>query len=238
MTIRRRVELKALIDLFWQRYSELKGAVDRNDAQKITILDRELDPLLESITSRKTKSSSEVLEQFRFAIDLLNEEAEDTGCVQRNSELLRKLVDRYIGAGLPYDGATPDGEAASWSPYVILDEDRLDDLDERVFVVSPGYRVNYTNAVNALCYEVKTNDIVGRHIAEFIGIHHFQQALREKLDACFKGEAAKYTYAEDHDGRTVVRSYEMSPCYSPSYKLVGAIIIVKELADRRNRAVA
>jgi hypothetical protein len=230
--------LKALIDLFWQRYSELKGAVDRNDAQKITVLDRELDPLLESITSWKTKSSAEVLEQFRFAIDLLNEEAEDTGCVQRNSELLRKLVDRYIGAGLPYDGIAPDGESASWSPYVILDEDRLDDLDERVFVVSPGYRINYTNAINAQCYEAKTNDLVGRHIAEFIGIHHFQQALREKLDACFKGQPAKYTYAEDIDGRTVVRSYEMSPCYSPSYKLVGAIIIVKELADRRNRAVA
>ncbi|XUY28204.1 hypothetical protein RMR21_007670 [Agrobacterium sp. rho-8.1] len=230
--------MKALIDLFWQRYTELKGAIERNEAQKVLFLDRELDSLLENITSKKTKNSTQVLEQFRFAIDLLNAEAEDTGCVQRNSELLRRLVDRYIGAGLPYDGVTPDGESASWSPYVILDEDRLDDLNERVFVVSPGYRINYTNAVNALCYDVKTDDMVGKHIAEFIGIRHFQQALREKLDACFKGEAAKYTYAEDIEGSTVVRSYEMSPCYSPSYKLVGAIIVVKELADRRTRAVA
>lgn len=232
------VELKTLIESFWQRYAELKSAVDRNDALKIATLDRELDNLLESITSRKNASSAEILEQFRFAIDLLNEEAEDTGCVQRNSEVLRKLVDRYIGAGLAREGSNTDEHGAQWSPYAILDEDRLDDLDERVVVVSPGYRINYTNAANAASLNANVSEIIGKHIAELVGIHHFQQAFRQKLDACFKGEAGKYTYAEDMDGHTVVKSFDMSPCYSPSYKLVGAIVVVKELQDRRSRAVA
>ncbi|NTJ42545.1 hypothetical protein G6L28_08025 [Agrobacterium larrymoorei] len=226
--------MKTLIGLFWQRYAELKRAVDRNEADKIAILDRELDNLLENITVKKNASAAEILEQFRFAIDLLNEEAEDIGCVQRNSDMLRKLVDRYIGAGLSYNG---DGEGGV-SPYVVLDEDRLDDSDDRVVVVAPGYRINYTNSANASSLGTNANEIVGKHIAEFVGIHHFQHAFRQKLDACFKGEAGKYTYAEDVDGQTIVKSFDMSPCYSPSYKLVGAIIVVKELADRRSRAVA
>lgn len=229
--------MKSLIDLFWHRYSELKGAVDRNDSQKILILDRELDPLLENITSRKTKNSEEILEQFRFAIDLLNEEAEDTGCVQRNSELLRRLVDRYIGANRLENNEGKGGEGG-WIPYAILDEDRLDDMNDRVVVVSPGYRISYTNTANAACLETETQDIVGRHIAEFVGVYHFQQALRDKLDNCFKGEPAKYTYAEEVGGRMIVKSFDLSPCYSPSYKLVGAMIVVNELEDRRHRAVA
>jgi len=230
--------LKTLIDSFWRLYGELKTAVDGNQPQRIAELDRELDALLDQITGRKNASPAEILEQFRFAIDLLNEEAEDIGCVQRNSEVLRRLVDRYIGAALPSDGSGLDANGAPWSPYAILDEDRLDDLDDRVVVVSPGYRINYTNAANAAFFHTNSNEIIGKHIAEFVGIHHFQQALRGKLDACFMGEAGKYTYAEDSDTGTVVKSFEMSPCYSPSYKLVGAVIVVKELADRRSRAVA
>jgi len=230
--------LKRKIELFWQNYAELKSAVIRNEAPKVAALDKELETLLDSIIGRKNASSSEILEQFRFAIDLLNEEAEDIGCVQRNADVLRKLVDRYIGAGLPRDGSTPDGEDAPWSPYIILDEDRLEDLDDRVVVVSPGYRINYTNSANAASLHSDRSEIIGKHIAEFVGIHHFQQAFREKLDACFKGEAEKYTYAEDALGHTVVKSFEMSPCYSPSYKLVGAIVVVKELEDRRTRVVA
>ncbi|MGV1914117.1 hypothetical protein [uncultured Agrobacterium sp.] len=230
--------MKRLIESFWQRYKELKSAVIRNDAPKVAALDKELEKLLDSIIGRKNASSSEILEQFRFAIDLLNEEAEDIGCVQRNSEVLRRLVDRYIGAGLPRDGGTGTEEDAPWSPYVILDEDRLDDLDDRVVVVSPGYRINYTNSANAASLQSDRSDIIGKHIAELVGIHRFQQIFRHKLDACFKGEAEKYTYAEDELGHTVVKSFEMSPCYSPSYKLVGAIVVVKELEDRRSRDVA
>lgn len=164
--------MKTLIELFWQRYAELKSAVDRNDVPKIATLDRELENLLDSITGRKNASSAEILEQFRFAIDLLNEEAEDIGCVQRNSGVLRKLVDRYIGAGLPRDGSNLDEHGAEWSPYAILDEDRLDDLDERVVVVSPGYRINYTNAANAASLHANVSEIIGKHIAELVGIHH------------------------------------------------------------------
>lgn len=230
--------MKRLIESFWQRYKELKSAVIRNDAPTVAALDKELEKLLDSIIGRKNASSSEILEQFRFTIDLLNEEAEDIGCVQRNSEVLRRLVDRYIGAGLPREGNAGNGEDAPWSPYVILDEDRLEDLDDRVVVVSPGYRINYTNSANAASLQSDRSDIIGKHIAELVGIHRFQQTFRHKLDACFKGEAEKYTYAEDERGHTVVKSFEMSPCYSPSYKLVGAIVVVKELEDRRSRDVA
>lgn len=231
-------KLNGLIDLFWERYAQLKVAIDRNEADKITVLDRDLDPLLENITRRQTGNAEEIRAQFRFAIDLLNEEADDYGCVQRNTELLRVLVDRYVGMQLlNTDESTLAPELSVLAKHTILDEQKLDALPTRVIVVSTGYRISYTNQITSIGHSTMSTDVIGCHIAEFVGLHRFQQDLKEKLDRCFKGEASKYTYADDTSGRTTVFSFDMTPCYSPSYKLVGAMIMVDEVADRRRRAV-
>lgn len=134
-----RVGLKDLIELFWLRYTELQSAVGKNEADKIAVLERELEQLLERVVGRKTESSEDIREQFRFAIDLLNHEAEDLGCVQRNSELLRTLVDRYVGMPLKAKViGDEDADSLEWHHrHLILDEDMLNDLDEPVVIVSP-----------------------------------------------------------------------------------------------------
>lgn len=231
--------MKSLIDLFWARYLELKRAVDRNDVARIAVLDCELDPLLEKITSKETNDADDIRAQFQFAIDLLNEEADDWGCVKRNSELLRLLVDRYVGLEILRTDARRSsimGHADDAVVHNIIDEAKLDSLSDRVVVVSTGYRISYTNEANASRYDSTVADVVGCHIAEFVGLHRFQHGLREKLDSCFKGETVKYTYADDVDGRTIVMSFDMTPCYTSASKLIGAMIMVVETADRRRRS--
>ncbi len=226
--------MKDLIELFWLRYTELQSAVGKNDTDKIAVLERELEQLLERLVGRQTGSSEDIREQFRFAIDLLNHEAEDLGCVQRNSELLRTLVDRYVGMPLKAKViGDEDEDTLEWHHrHLVLDEDMLNDLDEPVVIVSPEYRVSFTNAIDAFQRNAP-DELLGCHMAELVGVHRFQNDLREKLDNCFKGDTSKYTYAENQDGNTVVKSLEMSPCYSSTYKLVGAMVVVREIADRR-----
>jgi len=233
--------LKDLIELFWLRYTELQSAVGKNEADKIAVLERELEQLLDKIAGSKTENAEEIREQFRFAIDLLNHEAEDLGCVQRNSEILRTLVDRYVGLSRKSKAVgDEDADIGSFEwqhRHLVFDEDMLSDLGEPVVVVSPGYRVSYANGLDTFQRNAPEG-LVGCHIAELVGVHRFQNDLREKLDNCFKGDASKYTYAEDSNGHTVVKSLEMSPCYSSAYKLVGAMVVIREIADRRRRAMA
>jgi hypothetical protein len=60
--------LKDLIELFWLRYTELQSAVGKNEADKIAVLERELELLLDRVIGRKTGSSEDIREKLRFAI--------------------------------------------------------------------------------------------------------------------------------------------------------------------------
>lgn len=229
--------MKVLIDLFWSKYAELRKAVEQNDVARVAVLDRDLDPLLEAIISRSTDDINGINAQFQFAMDLLNEEADDCGCVQRNVGLLRTLVDRYVAAGnqiSPLAGSAQDAVETG----NILDEGLLDSISDCVSVITPSYRISYSNEANARRQGIAVNDVVGRHIAEFVGLHRFQQGFKEKLDLCFQGQTLNYTYAEDVDGRTIVLSCNMSPCYSSRNRLAGAMVVVQEREDRRKRTTA
>ncbi|WP_217540092.1 hypothetical protein, partial [Stenotrophomonas sp. GbtcB23] len=69
--------MQALIDLFWSKYADLRQAVEHNDTQAVTTPDRELDPILLAVFSSQGKDLASIQAQFRFALDLLNEEADD-----------------------------------------------------------------------------------------------------------------------------------------------------------------
>src|SRR5690606_30766241 len=115
----------------------------------------------------------------------------------------------------------------------ILDPDVFDRIPERVVVVSPNYRIFYSNQTNAARSGLARESLVGRHFADLIGIHHFQRDMRLPLDRCLAGESASVTYAQQRDEQTVVISCRMSPCYSNPDSLAGALVIMQEMADRR-----
>jgi hypothetical protein len=223
--------LKVLIDLFWSKYSDLKAAVRNNDAKRIASLDREIDPLLEAITQRQTADAAEIQLQFKFAIDLLNEEAEDRGCVVRNSHFLEVLVRRYIPLDARQDSAVSDVEAIPEEPF-------LDLLSDRVLVIAPGYRVLFSNAANAASKGLAKADAVGRHVGDFVGMPIFHGGFRDSLDRCLTGEAETYTYADTSSGRTKVICCRMTPSYSPSGDLIGALTVIHETSDRRRQRAA
>ena len=232
--------VEALIDLFWFKYGKLQAAVDRDDPSAVSALDGEIDPLLQAIFKHQVADAAGIQAQFRFALDLLKEEADDKGCVHRNSHLLQTLVERYLAPQIDVAAsAAAGGEPAlrvrlpGDGAASLLDPLLFDQIPEGIFVVAPGYRIFYPNETNARRMGLPKERVVGRHFADIAGIHHFQRDLREPLDRCLAGESLSLTYAEQRDGETVVVCCRMSPCFSDASTQVGALVVLQEMADRR-----
>jgi PAS domain-containing protein len=238
--------VKALVDLFWAKYGDLRQAVEREDDDAVERLDRELDPLIKAILSGQgLQDQATIRIQFRFALDLLNEEADDRGCVRRNAHLLQMLVERYLvtdqSLSSPSESAVDDTPGPPDVAQAIvdgsLDDSLLNKLPERVVVVAPGYRIFYSNETNARRMEMPREELIGRHFAEFVGLHHFRHDLQPSLDRCFEGDSLTLTYADKVEGQTVVVHCRMSPI-TRSSTLIGALVVMQETSDRRRRPAA
>lgn len=238
-------QLKALIDLFWFKYSQLQYAVKSGDELLISILDREIEPVLTAIYQEEASCVADARLQFQFVLDLLQREADDIASVLRQQGVLQSLADRYFVAG---NGNILNGKwQQSTAPVTMqrgrvdegfLNEAILDCMPDRIAVITPDYRYLYTNPVNAARLEERPMDLVGRHIVEFVGIQRFEQRVKPNLDKCFAGETVDYTFAKDVDNRTVVVRCRMTPCMSSTGKVIGAILILQEIADRRRSIAA
>lgn len=236
-------ELNALIELFWFKYSQLQYAVRTADEHLIGLLDRELDPILKAVYDEKAVSVEDARLQFQFLIDILRVEADDISCVLRHSQLLQSLINRYFAATGAVNSAelrlerTPSAPNKGRADEGLLNEAILDSFPDRVAVITPDYRYLYTNPLNANHLESRPMDLIGRHIVEFIGIQRFELRVKNYLDRCFSGEVVDYTFAKTVDQRTVVVRCRLTPCMSSNGKLIGAILVIQEHADRR-RAIA
>ncbi len=237
--------MDALIDLFWSKYSELHRAIGRQDIATITQLDAELDPLLQAIFSTQVNDTASMLSQFRFALGLLNEEADDRGCVRRNAYLMQTLVERYFAAEANGQGARlPEVQEHSGSAIEdatvdgFLDDAVLNRLSQRVMVVTPSYRILYSNDTNASRFGISREQLIGKHIAEFVGIHYFRNEFQGAFNRCFEGQTLPLTYAVDLDGQTVVVRCRMSPFILDPSQPACALVVMEEEADRRRRPAA
>lgn len=234
--------MEVLIELFWSKYAELKNAVAANDGARVEVLDREVSSLLGTIFQTKAKSLADINRQFRLAIDLLNEEADDLSCVHYNSRLIQGLVERYVVmgegdnsgvGGVPQDENFPEDVRDG-----VFNTSLLDNISERVAVIGPNYRLTYTNAANASRHNTQPGKLVGTHFAEIVGFSRFQNGFKEHIDRCLAGETVAYTYAEEIDGRTVVLRCRMSPFYNGTLSPTGVMLVMRETADRRRRSSA
>ncbi len=236
--------LDALIDLFWAKHADLRQAVEQNDVATVAALDRDLDPLMLVIFTNKVDDPKGIEAQFRFAFDLLNEQAEDRGCVRRNAHLLKTLVERHLVPGAtarnsPTLAEKLDGSlVAAGRAGGFLDEALLDRISDRILVVAPGYRIFYSNETNARRLNTSRDALVGRHIAEIVGLYRFRNDLKLSLDRCFGGERVSLTSADQAGGETVVYRCGMSPCLFGSLDPTGALLVIQEAADRRQRPAA
>jgi PAS domain-containing protein len=237
-------ELKALVDSFWFKYSQLQHAVKTGNDRLISMLDREIEPALAVVLDREAGDASELRSQFQFVVDLLREESGDRACVLRQAHHLKLLMDRYFGTE---EGAVSFGAALSEpvrsvsAPRMmedgLLNEAILDCLPDRVAVIATDYRYIYSNPLNAKRFSERPIDLVGRHIVEFIGMQRFESRVKRHLDSCFSGEVVEYDYLSPRRGSAVTRC-RMTPCMSAAGNVLGAILLLQERIDTRGPIAA
>ncbi|HTO33435.1 MAG TPA: PAS domain-containing protein [Pararhizobium sp.] len=234
-----------MIDLFWFKYSQLQYAVKSGDDLLISILDRDIEPVLSAIYHDEASCVADARLQFQFVLDLLRKEADDVSSVLRQQGVLQSLSDRYFaGENGNILGEKWQQPAAPMTVHRgrvdegFLNEAILDCMPDRIAVITPDYRYLYTNPVNAARLDERPMDLVGRHIVEFVGIQRFEQRVKPNLDKCFAGETVEYTFSKDVDNRILVVRCRMTPCMSSTGKIIGAILILQEIADRRRSIAA
>ena len=218
--------MKALVELFWFRYSQLQHAVKIGNERLVFMLDREIEPALAAVLQKEAGDACELRTQFQFVVDLLREEADDKACVLRQAHHFKLLLDRYFGT---------EGAAAPFRPRVVedglLNEAILDSLPDRVAVITTDYRYLYSNPLNAGRLSEKPIDLVGRHIVEFIGVQRFESRVKHNLDHCFAGAVVEYDYVSPRRGGAITHC-RMTPCLSAAGNVLGAILVLQETAEQ------
>jgi PAS domain-containing protein len=236
--------LKALVELFWFKYSQLQYAVKSGNEKLVSMLDREIEPALETVLQKEASNASELRSQFQLIVDLLRDESEDRVCVLRQAHNLKLLLDRYFGtdeAAGPFGLTPPESTRPLAAARVVedglLNEAILDSLPDRVAVITTDYRYLYSNPLNAGRFSLKPIDLVGRHIVEFIGFHRFESSMKRNLDRCFAGEVVEYDYISSRRGNGATRC-RMTPCLSASGSVLGAILVLQEELSSRSPVAA
>lgn len=236
--------MKALVELFWFKYSQLQHAVKSGDERLVSMLDREIEPALMAVLQREAADASELRYQFQLVVDLLREDADDKACVLRQAHNLKCLLDRYFGTEetvrpLRFEMAQPVRPVASSrvAEDGLLNEAILDSLPDRVAVITTDYRYLYSNPLNAVSFREKPIDLVGRHIVEFIGPQRFEGRVKRHLDRCFAGEVLAYEYVSPRRGNAVTHC-RMTPCLSVAGNVLGAILVLQERQEKRDCVAA
>ncbi len=71
-------------------------------------------------------------------------------------------------------------------------EKAVEGLEEMIVVVGRDYRYLIANRAFLSYRGMKSEDVIGRPIAEILGPAVFGSTVKEKLDACFRGEVVQY----------------------------------------------
>lgn len=218
------------------RCAQIEEAIRQGDDERVAALDRDIQPLVEAILACRASSLVEVYMQLQFVSYLIAQDADDGAFVTQYAAVLSYLLDRYFGAHAP-DWRVPmpaDMKLRQPSAYVpdtdngqFLNAAILETLPDRVAVLTKDYRYLYSNPANCAYLGKKPMQLIGRHIADFIGEERFAGYVKEKLDACFDGTPIDYI-DERKEPRVRCR---MNPLRDASAKVIGALITLEKIGS-------
>ncbi|MEN8140849.1 MAG: sensor domain-containing diguanylate cyclase [Thermodesulfobacteriota bacterium] len=110
----------------------------------------------------------------------------------------------------------------------------VNSTSEHLSLVDTDYRYVVVNKAYLQAHNIKLDEIIGKSVPEIIGEEAFEGFVKEKLDACFKGE--RINFEMWFDFAEIGRRF-MGVSYSPSYdgdqNLLGAIVNFHDLTERK-----
>ncbi|MCJ7993000.1 PAS domain-containing protein [Rhizobium cremeum] len=226
----RQDDLLPLFEAVSMKSVQLQQAIRVGDDHLVRLLDRELDPLISAVVNYRAADMREIQLQLRFVGNLIREDADDRSCVLRHAATLSVLLDRYFGSEAMAGGDVP---AVAPRPLEadgddLLNESILNNLPDRVAVVTLDYRYLYANPAHANFLGRTPLELVGRRIFDFLDDADGAGAIERNLDRCFAGEQVDHTYLRRDEGRRGLLRYRLTPLRTPRDEVVGAVMMLTD----------
>jgi PAS domain S-box-containing protein len=102
---------------------------------------------------------------------------------------------------------------------------------DRVFIIGRDYRFRRVNPVFERYWNMPAETVVGKHIADLLGVEGFEQG-KPHLDRCFAGEEVSHAewFSRARGRQYLALSY--SPLRPDSDRVDAALVIVRDLTDQ------
>lgn len=224
--------LLPMFEAVTMKSQQLEQAIRSGNDELVRLIDREIDPLISAVVEYRARNPSEIQQQLRFVSSLIREYADDRACVVRTSAILNVLIERYFGGeqsaslegiacGLPMTRQAGDDS--------LLNESILDNIPVRVAVITRDYRFLLGNAAEAEFYGIRGFELIGRHVAEFIGHDVFENKARLLLDRCFDGDVFDFHYQCDRSKGNKRIYCRMKPLRGQRGNIVGAVVVNEDV---------
>ncbi|MGX5668227.1 PAS domain-containing protein [Rhizobium daejeonense] len=209
---------------------QLQQAIRVGDDRLVRLLDRELDPLISAVVNYRAADMQEVQLQLRFVGNLIREDADDRSCVLRHAATLSILLDRYFGseAKLCSDIPADAPRVSGLGEDDLLNESILNNLPDRVAVVTLDYRYLYANPAHANFVGSTPLDLVGRRIFDFLGDIEASVAIERNLDRCFAGERVDSSYFHRVESRCSLMRCRLTPLRTSRGDVIGAVMTLMD----------
>ncbi|MDH4441988.1 MAG: PAS domain-containing protein [Rhizobium sp.] len=221
--------LRVLSEAVTLKNRELQQAIRSGHDDLVRALDREIDPLLTELISYRAVDTDDIYLQMRLITGLLREDADDRSCVLRHASMLSLLVERYFGPRRSQ--AAPLVQLPVRIEYVddaddeMLNETILNNLPERIAVVTRDYRYLFANPSMAAMLGAPQMDLIGQSVFDVCLDPEMGDAMREALDCAFSGRVGEIStvFRSALEGRIMLRA-RYSPLRASQGQISGAVL--------------
>lgn len=211
----------------------LQQAIRSGNDELVRAIDREIEPLLTDLVSYRATDTDDIYLQMRLVTSLIREDADDRACVLRHASMLSLLVERYFGPrrgqAAPPMHVPISAETSGSEDDEMLNETILNNLPERIAVVTRDYRYLFANPPMASMLGAPQMDLIGRSVLDICLDPDMRQDLREALDAAFAGRTGSISavFRSMADGAVMLRA-RYSPLRASQGVINGAVLTFGE----------
>ncbi|MBL6430686.1 MAG: PAS domain-containing protein [Alphaproteobacteria bacterium] len=107
-------------------------------------------------------------------------------------------------------------------------------MSDRIFIIDREFLYKLTNESNARWYGHTPSELIGQHVAEFVGAHRFETEVRPTLERCFKGHTLEYDFEDtEPGGRPVIVGARLEPFRNGEGEIEGAVVTLRDVTETR-----
>lgn len=223
--------LRAMFEAVSLKNLQLQQAIRSGNDHLVRVLDREIDPLVSALISYRAADIDDIYLQMRLLTKFLRDDADDRSCVMRHASMLSLLVERYFGPKRSQEPPMPHVDRSE--PYSSGDDEQLNEailnnLPERVAVITRDYCYLFANAAMAGMLGVRQIELIGRNVFDLGLASDSGENLRHALDSAFAGGRGAFVTRMAAPAGDMTVAGRFSPLRAADGSISGAILTLGE----------